>query len=243
MNLSSLLDFKDREVISIVGAGGKTTLMFRLASELRRMNKLLVSTTTKIYVPREEEYDFITVGQKGLEEFTSKKEKGIYVYGDLINNEGKLVCLSSENLLGISDNFDITLYEADGSKGKPIKGWNANEPVIEKGTTKTIGVLSIESLGLEINEINIHRIDEFLRLTGEKIGNNISVETLVSVICSSQGLFKNSCGEKILFINKIETKEQKDWALCLIDHINEKNHGIINKIIYGSLKNREYVQF
>ena len=39
-------------VISIVGAGGKTTLMFRLARELSKDgDRVLTTTTTKIYMP------------------------------------------------------------------------------------------------------------------------------------------------------------------------------------------------
>ena len=39
-------------VISLVGAGGKTSLMFRLAHELSLTgDSVLTTTTTKIYVP------------------------------------------------------------------------------------------------------------------------------------------------------------------------------------------------
>ena len=46
-----ILDLVKKDIISFVGAGGKTTMMFKLAEELRLNNKVLVTTTTKIYVP------------------------------------------------------------------------------------------------------------------------------------------------------------------------------------------------
>ena len=49
-------------VVSIVGAGGKTTLMFSLARLLGSKNKVLVTTTTTIYVPNPCQYDFIAIG-------------------------------------------------------------------------------------------------------------------------------------------------------------------------------------
>ncbi len=50
--LSEALGIQSREVISLVGAGGKTTLMFRLAKELSLSGKKVVTTTTtKILKP------------------------------------------------------------------------------------------------------------------------------------------------------------------------------------------------
>ena len=50
------LDLRAREVISLVGAGGKTTLMFRLAKELVLTGeKVVTTTTTKILEPSSEE--------------------------------------------------------------------------------------------------------------------------------------------------------------------------------------------
>ena len=43
---------KERELITLVGAGGKTTLMFALANELLAGHKkIITTTTTKIYPP------------------------------------------------------------------------------------------------------------------------------------------------------------------------------------------------
>ena len=49
MRLSDYIGLEEKDVISFVGAGGKTTMMFKLAEELGRNSKVLVTTTTKIY--------------------------------------------------------------------------------------------------------------------------------------------------------------------------------------------------
>jgi probable selenium-dependent hydroxylase accessory protein YqeC len=47
-------------VISIVGAGGKTTLMFRLAGELARVgHRVLTTTSTKIFRPNNEQSSIV----------------------------------------------------------------------------------------------------------------------------------------------------------------------------------------
>ena len=52
LSLFHALELKDKEIIAVYGAGGKTTLLCRLARELaRRQHKVLLTTTTKIFKP------------------------------------------------------------------------------------------------------------------------------------------------------------------------------------------------
>ena len=52
MTLKEALDIKPGEIISLVGGGGKTTLMFALARELASTgNGIITTTTTKILEP------------------------------------------------------------------------------------------------------------------------------------------------------------------------------------------------
>ena len=49
MNISQAFNIENNEVISLVGSGGKTTLMFTIARELSLAgNKVITTTTTKI---------------------------------------------------------------------------------------------------------------------------------------------------------------------------------------------------
>ena len=50
MLLPDALGVTRGEMVSLIGAGGKTTTLFRLAKELRDQGcKVMVTTTTKIY--------------------------------------------------------------------------------------------------------------------------------------------------------------------------------------------------
>lgn len=242
MNLSNLIGINKGDILSIVGAGGKTTLMFSLAEELREEHKLLVTTTTKIFLPKKNQYDFFAIDDRNIKEISRSNKRGIYVFGSLVNEDGKLVGITTETLDEVATYFDFALVEADGSKGKQIKGWNKTEPVISSKTRKTIGVVSIEALGKEILSENVHRIEEFLKITNAAYGDVVSVENMLSLIFHQNGLFKLSTGERILFINKVENNRQIALANELIDCIGHKNerHRLIDKIIYGSLRKKEY---
>ena len=57
---------------------------------------------------------------------------------------------------------------------RPLKGWNETEPVFVKRTDKTVGVISIKSLGLKINNENIHRLELFLKVSGAEKDENVT---------------------------------------------------------------------
>ena len=240
MELNKILDIKKGDMISIVGAGGKTTLMFLLANELKNKGKVLVTTTTKIYNPSEE-VDSLALGEEGYKFLKSINDNGIYAYGEYINDENKLIGADVEILNGLTDSFDYILVESDGSKRKDLKAWNNNEPVVSSITSNTIGVLSLKTINMEINNENIHRLKEFTSLTNSKEGQKVNLDTLIEVIFNKKGLFKEAIGEKVLFLNKVDYINE-DTLNLFLDKIISKNKEIklLDKIVYGSLKNRSF---
>ena len=74
-SLMDLLALRGGGVISIVGAGGKTTLMERLASEILAGGEtVLVTTTTKIMIPRGEGPERVLVSQDAGEILNMAKD-------------------------------------------------------------------------------------------------------------------------------------------------------------------------
>ncbi|MPW26093.1 putative selenium-dependent hydroxylase accessory protein YqeC [Alkalibaculum sp. M08DMB] len=241
MKLSCCIDLNEKDIISIVGAGGKTSLMFELAQEIKKQkSKILTTTTTKIYVPTKEKYDYIFLNDKLIFKSLISDKKGIYVYGKTINTEGKIIGLSEDQLNSVLGYFDYMLIEADGANEKSLKGWNSTEPVIYSATTKTIGLLDIQSLGMTICENSIHRFEEFCKITTSNKGEKITLDHLLKLIIHPQGLFKNSKGEKILFINKADNLHHLNMAMQLINSKIISCANIVDKIIVGSIKNKNY---
>lgn len=196
------------EIISFVGAGGKTTTMFFLGKELKENNKtVLISTTTAIYNPKDG-YDYYFL--EDIPKDFIPKPGSITVIGKNVE-DGKLKGVSPELIDKINkrDIFDYILIEADGSKKKPIKAPREGEPVISNSTTKTVGVIGMDSLGKVINEENVNRIEYFLKIIGKAKGDKIEETDITSLVLHPNGLFKNSRGEKILLLNKCTKKDTK----------------------------------
>lgn len=236
-NLFDLIDLKNGDIVSVVGSGGKTTFMYKLSKELSN-KKVIITTSTKMFIPKEDEkFNIIFLNESK----NINLEKGInFLIGEIIS-ENKFhtnVELIDENVYG----FDYLLIESDGSKRKPLKGWNETEPVISKRTNKTVGIIPIDIIGKIAKEDIIHRIEKFSKISLISEGEEITPEAIANVISSKNGLFKNSVGEKILFLNKIENKKQYEMACKLLKILERKNINI-NKIIGGSLLNESYFLF
>lgn len=238
--LSDYIGLKKKEIISFVGAGGKTTMMFKLARELKANNKVLVTTTTKIYIPPVNKYDFICTDKENFFKYYTMKDNGIYVLGLGVNEENKILGVSTKELDELVSYFDYILIEADGAKEKQLKGWNEFEPVIYGKTTKTVGIIDIQSCGILINENNIHRSKIFCEITGAKEGQTVKIEHLFKIIMHPRGLLKGAQGQKILYINKIEDPNHLILARLLVVKINFKNKKLLNKVFIGSLKTNVY---
>jgi len=233
--LTKVLELDKKSIISVVGAGGKTTFVNTLAKELRSQYRVLLTTSTKIYIPKN--YDYLIIGSKELEKYYYKPNKGIYVYGKEISSEQKLIGVDI-----VPKIFDHVLIEADGAKNKEIKGWNDYEPVIISDTSITVGIISIEALGIVVNNNNVHRLKRFINITNTTENALITINDLIKVIIDIRGLFKNALGRKILFINKVETDIQVSSAKKIINYL-KKNNVFLERVIIGSLKNMRYMSY
>lgn len=221
------------EIITVVGAGGKTSLINYIANKYKDRVKILLTTTTKIYVPSKDLYKYIYMLDEN-ETIDIYADLGIIVIGKFINKEKKIVGLDFDNLKHLTPKFDLILIEGDGSKKKKLKGWNDAEPVVYPKSTKTIGILDITSYDMPINDENIHRLKEFKEIIKNN-NSKVDINNFIDIILNENGLFKNAYGEKILFINKVENEENEEIAKQLISKINEHKHNLT--IVYGSIKN------
>ena len=234
-------DAMKQDIISIVGAGGKTTMMFKIAGELRGFNKVLVTTTTKIYIPLEDKYDFICTDSECFHEYIDMKENGIYVLGSGVNSENKILGLSCKQIEELAPYFDYILIEADGAKKKKLKGWNEFEPIICGKTTKTIGIIDIQSVGMVIDEEHVHRSKIFCEITGANQGETVKLKHLCNLILHPQGLFKGAEGQRILYINKVESPNDMILAKSLVKQVNLVDKGLLDNVVIGSLKTGKYL--
>ena len=194
------------DVVSLVGCGGKTSLQNRLAAE-NRDRTVLLTTTTKIRPPAGDTVDH-------RPQIPADLRRGVnLVFGR--EAEGKLTGLTPGQLAAWLPGAEITLIEADGSKGLPLKGWAAHEPVVPAATTITIGVCTVRPVGGRCNAGLVHRPEEFRRLTGAAPGEPVTVAHIAAMAGRSTGMFARAAGRRLLMINQVERPQDAELARLL----------------------------
>ena len=235
------IDTNENRLISLVGGGGKTTTMFKLATEFKNIGKrVLVTTTTAIYQPKKHLYDRLIYFDVFSKEGQFKDNgASITVIGKETNSEGKLLGISPDviDILFLQSKFDIILVEADGSKRKPIKAPAEHEPVIPDSTTDVIGVIGLDALGKRIREEDVHRPQQLAKVTEGELNDPIDEDKLLKLIVHREGLFKNTPinANKHLLLNKgdLIIKEALHTLVCKLNSLSIQLKEIIIVSYWG----------
>lgn len=223
------------DCVAIVGCGGKTTLMYKMAEELRNEH-VLVTTTTRIYPPSKDEIDYTFNGFKAHQLLEEPELKpGRYLIYDGFDARGKLIPPETSLLQEVSERFDYTVIESDGSKGLPVKGYHEQEPCVPNFATITVGVATIWAVGEPVDDRFVHRVDEYCEMTGAKPGKPITLNQLSTLIAHPNGPFKQQTDRRILFINHLNMKDEYNRAMELVDRLPKDFLNSLQGVIAGNL--------
>ena len=243
--LAGALGIQAREVISLVGAGGKTTLMFRLAKELSLCGKKVVTTTTtKILEPAPEEtrFLFIDPDEEKIKGFV-RDHIDLYHHITLARERlesGKLKGVSPDLVDGLwnSQGMDIILIEADGAAGRPVKAPRENEPVIPTRTTLVVGILGVDGVEMELNDENVFQPERVSRITGIPAGEKLTEEAMALLMVHPEGIFKGtpSSSRVAAFLNKVDVPNGVAKAKSIAQKILDKKHRRVERIVLGQLR-------
>ena len=250
-NLAQAFGIRRGEVVSLVGAGGKTSLMLALARELAAGGEAVITTTTTRI------FDWQAPGTSLIVEQDEEKmmsrlslelcrHRHITLAGERLSSEGKLAGISPELVVRIAGLGQIayTIIEADGAARKPLKAPNATEPVVPENTTLVIPVVGIDALGKELTEENVFRPEIVSRLTGLPTGSAISAEAVAILITHPQGIIKGSPARAriIPLINKVDLAGSSQRAEDLATSILSKRHPRIERVVLGQVRYSPLVQ-
>lgn len=216
------------DTVSLVGCGGKTATLNRLAMENRDQITLL-TTTAKIWPPPDEVTDH---RPKSLAEL----RPGINLVFDR-EEDGKLAGPPPRLLVPWLAKAGIALVEADGSRGLPLKGWADYEPVIPPETTVTLGICTLGPVGLPFDSDLVHRSEAFARLTGAVPGDAITLDHLAAMLGRPEGMYRRAAGRRLLLINQAERPRDAQMARLLADRLRRYDPAGRIRCFMGSVQN------
>ena len=196
----------EEKLISIIGAGGKTSIIYQLAEEFRADGQLICITTTTHILP-DRRYPLLTSFK--ADNGKLMKRPGIYMAGQP-DSQGKLTGLRKKSLHELSLIFDRIIVEADGSKQLPLKLPAPHEPQIAPGSQLVIITAGADALGNPIEKI-CHRPEIVSTFLGKSLKDNIS-EADIAIIFPAAA--KGGSGFRQAYVlNKINSAKELKSAI------------------------------
>ena len=205
--LSDLIDLPARPLISIVGAGGKTTTMYTLAGELARHGKrVITTTTTQIFIPRPGETDTLIVAAEmpsilKLAGAALKQHHRVTVAA-APSGSTKLAGLGPEQPceLLVKSGADVVIVEADGARHRMIKAPAEHEPVVPPQTNVALLMLSAGAINQPLSAQVAHRPEHVASVTGITQGDRLTPGAIARLMTSDQGAFKNIPETSVIYL-------------------------------------------
>ncbi|HID53306.1 MAG TPA: putative selenium-dependent hydroxylase accessory protein YqeC [Anaerolineae bacterium] len=184
-------------LVSIVGGGGKTSLMFALARALP--GRVVLTTTTRIFAAQIKlapavchAADLYPENRPQIGRATDRKKSVKSTQSAAVHFADRLnayltqfgSCLvvgevQGEKALGVTPELpgqllvrpdvDFVIVEADGSRMRPIKAPAEHEPVIPPETTLVVPVMGLDALDGPIGKV-AHRPELALSVIGDRSG-------------------------------------------------------------------------
>lgn len=248
MQLHEALSLHPHDIIAAVGAGGKTTLLQRLAAELAAPGAFVVfTTTTAIWEP---------AGQAAVETRTDDLLAAV----STLMRPGQVVTVACERrlvaeipggalhtkLTGVSPDVvqrlagmvgvDYVLVEADGARGLSLKAPAAHEPVIPPATTHVLAIAGIEALGEPLTGEIAHRPELIAALLGVDLGTPLTPRHIALLLAHPQGGRKGvpDGAHFYPFINKVQDEMARRGAQAIAAHLR-RLPGITHVLIGAAL--------
>ena len=166
-------------VVTLVGAGGKTSALFRLADEaVASGRRVVTTTTTRIFASQAEQAPGRLVvdpdGNGSIDWAALEAELARHGHCLLVTSLTGPKCEGLpptvvDGLAARAHDLGISLIavEGDGSRRRPVKAPAPHEPVIPDCTTHLVPVAGLDALGLPLAEPYVHRPERMRALLQE----------------------------------------------------------------------------
>lgn len=201
-----------KHVISLVGGGGKSTLLEYLAEcfAVRGM-RTAIMTTTRMACPKHI--------SASIEDCRARWARGEYAACGERTENGKFCAPGDELLCELLEETDALIIEADGAHMRACKAPAEHEPVILPETDIVIGVMGIEVLGGAVGEV-CHRPEHVCALLGCGMEHLLTAADMAEIFVSEKGSRKNvGARDFYAVINKCDDEKRIEDGKKVIEEL------------------------
>lgn len=230
-------------LISLCGAGGKTSTLFWLAEYFYQQGKrVLITTTTRMFLPAPSHYRELIIETDPVRQLTRCQALPdgptlVALFSHLDERTGKVAGpdLRQIDLLKGQQRFDLILVEADGAHHKLLKVPALHEPCIPHQSDWVIALLGGAMVGANAEPAQIHRWAELQALCGIAAGEPLDWALFDRLLSHPEGVFKGTPpgARRIWFING-DYQNEASWLAELIKL--QSRHPEIHAIWQGAVR-------
>ena len=172
--LTAALGLGGRELVALVGGGGKTSALRLLAGELAASGaRVGVTTTTAMFLRehgrRRTGGAWAPAAGSSTDGLRKALAKGrtVAVARSAVEG-GKVAGLSPAAVdeLWAAGLVDHLIVEADGSRGKSLKAFGPHEPQVPDATTTIVQVAGLDAIGAPLTDEHVHRAETLATAAG-----------------------------------------------------------------------------
>jgi len=221
MDFYPILDENQRKLqnscVALIGGGGKTNLMLKLATEFAQIfPKVLLTSLTK------SEFREDTILLDDISGKLNFAQNPLFLMKSR-QNRRKLIGISETDLSKIYHSANLTFFECDGARKSPLKIHNEIDPIVPKISTHVIILVGADAMDTKLSDGKIHRPDLFKKHW--EINNDfmLDCEFIAEVVTSKKGYLSkiNHEPKLIYFVNKANKFPEN--AKILAEAIFEKS--------------------
>lgn len=228
-------------IISLVGAGGKSTLMLRLAHELAEGDtNVVVTTTTHIMPPAAHEVDVLLTDGRA-DTLSAALVSHSIVCAACPSSDGKLSAPPDVLLQAAAREAGWVIVEADGARRYPVKAPAEHEPQIFEPSDMVVAVAGLSALGRPVGEI-CHRHELACALLDVSPAAPLTPGLLARLLTSAQGQFKNVTvpARFRVLLNQADDEQLASRGAETACHILRLLPGC--RVVVGALRQEPYVK-
>ena len=192
MKLAEAFDLQDGDIVAFVGAGGKTSALVGLGTELEAAGRrVLATTTTRIGRDQLDAMPACKTFPSAMSPALIETSRFTFVYDHLSADKAIGLRRDQFSQLIACVAFDFCLVEADGARMLPLKAPKAHEPVIPPQTTLVVPMLSLSALGKPLTEDNVYNAGFIAERYGYRLGDPVRPEWLARLLQDDAMLLKS----------------------------------------------------
>jgi molybdenum cofactor cytidylyltransferase len=241
--LKEALSLGDEALVSFVGAGGKTSLMSRLAYELYEdRRKLAVTTTTHMNFSEIQDYWNASMiregeGEEAIDEILGRAvmvSRVPFLYTEAATEE-KLKGISTDLAESLYGKIDFLLVEADGGRQAAFKIPRPYEPVLPPSTTHLCIVMSGEVFEDAVSDDLIFNLEDIDKVMTIRRGEVCPPRLLRKLLLRADGYLRHATPPRktFLLINKVDSADRVE---AFIPRAGELFHPAFEGIILTSFE-------